>query len=359
MQSVRACVQGAQPGAHSPQARHDTVWGTAEELAIGYARDPEVRFRGSSGGVLTALGQFLLSSGRVKFIVHVGASRDEPLRTESRASDSAAAVLDGAGSRYGPATTLLGFEAALARSEPFALIAIPCDIAAVRNLARLDARVDAQMRYALTMVCGGASDLTKTEEVLAGFGVRPEELSLLRYRGFGNPGATRIETRDGRTFELSYKQMWELESTWMIQPRCKVCPDAIGESADLAASDVWAGGEPKGNNDGFNGVIKRTQRGLELYRAALEAGVIGTEPKPTTFRDFDDYQPHQVLKKRAVWARLAGRRAAGSAVPETHNLRLEDCARLNRVAENLAEARGARRRSRQGTLGEPPVVARD
>src|ERR1700679_3852880 len=135
--------------------------------------------------------------------------------------------------------------------------------------------------------------------------------------------------------------MWEDEATWRIQPRCKICPDAIGENADLAASDVWPGGGPAGEDEGFNGIIVRTQRGLELYRAALEAGAIAVESQTVRVRDFDGFQPHQVRKKRAVWARLAGMRAAGHAVPHTDNLRLEECAHLNTVAENLAEARGA------------------
>jgi coenzyme F420 hydrogenase subunit beta len=167
-----------------------------------------------------------------------------------------------------------------------------------------------------------------------------------------------LETRDGRSFELTYQDMWKDEATWRIQPRCKICPDAIGESSDLAASDVWPGGAPAGENPGFNGIIVRTRRGLELYRAALAAGAIAVEAREVSFRDFDDFQPHQVYKKRAVWARLAGMRAAGRPVPETHNLRLEECARLNTPAENLAEARGARRRAREGTLGEPPAVKR-
>ena len=339
-------------------AAHDVVWGRAEHLAIGYARDPEVRFRGSTGGVLTALGQFLLTSGRVKFILHVAASGREPLRTERRLSFDAAAVLDAAGSRYGPAAPLVDFTELLDRAEPFALIAKPCDIGAVRNLARIDSRVDRYLRYALTFVCGGASDLTKSEEVVGELGLRPEELSLFRYRGYGCPGPTRLEAQDGRSFELTYRDMWEDEATWRIQPRCKICPDAIGESADLAASDVWPGGGPGGEDEGFNGIIVRTQRGLELYRAALEAGAIAVESRLVDFRDFDGFQPHQVRKKRAVWARLAGMKAAGQAVPQTDNLRLEECARLNTVAENLAEARGARRRSRQGRLGEPPATER-
>ena len=348
----------AMPAAPATQAADDVVWGRAEHLAIGYARDPGVRFRGSTGGVLTALGQFLLTSGRVKFILHVAASGREPLRTERRLSFDAASVLDAAGSRYGPAAPLVDFTEVLDRAEPFAVIAKPCDIGAVRNLARIDSRVDRHLRYALTFVCGGASDLTKSEEVVGEFGLRPDELSLFRYRGNGCPGPTRLETQDGRSFELTYQDMWEDEATWRIQPRCKICPDAIGESADLAASDVWPGGGPAGEDEGFNGIIVRTPRGLELYRAALEAGAIAVESQRVGFRDFDGFQPHQVRKKRAVWARLAGMKAAGQVVPQTYNLRVEECARLNTVAENLAEARGARRRSRQGRLGEPPATER-
>jgi coenzyme F420 hydrogenase subunit beta len=351
-------VEGAHAGDQSAQAIHDVVWGPAEHLAIGYANDPAVRHRGSTAGVLTALGQFLLASGRVKFILHVSASSREPLRTDRRLSFDAASVQEGAGSRYGPAATLVDFSALLDCAEPFALIAKPCDIAAVRNLARIDSRVDRYLAYALTFVCGGASDLTKSEEVLSDFRIRADEISLFRYRGYGNPGPTRLETRDGRSFELTYQDMWKDEATWRIQPRCKICPDAIGESSDLAASDVWPGGAPAGENLGFNGIIVRTRRGLELYRAALAAGAIAVEAREVSFRDLDDFQPHQVYKKRAVWARLAGMRAAGRPVPETYNLRLDECARLNTLAENLAEARGARRRARQGSLGEPPAVKR-
>jgi coenzyme F420 hydrogenase subunit beta len=308
--------------------------------------------------VLTALGQFLLASGRATFILHVAASGNEPMRTVRRLSFDAASVLEGAGSRYGPASPLVDFTALLERREPFALIAKPCDIAAVRNLARIDPRVNEYLRYALTFVCGGASDLTKSEEVANGLAVRTEELSLFRYRGHGNPGPTRLETKDGRSHELTYQQMWEDEATWGIQPRCKICPDAMGESADLAASDVWPGGGPTGDDAGFNGIIVRTKRGLELFRAALAAGAITVEPKPIGFRDFDGFQPHQVRKKRAVWARLAGIEAAGFPTPEIHNLRLAECAQLNSLSENLDEARGARRRASEGRLGEPPAVPR-
>ena len=335
----------------------DSVWGSAESISIGHATDPDVRFRGSTAGVLTALGQFLLESGRAKLVLHVGASNSAPMRTERRLSFDAVSVLEGAGSRYGPAAPLVDFCEVLDRKEPFALIAKPCDVTAVRNLARIDPRVDRYMCYALSFLCGGTSDLTKSEEVLEEFGVRESELQLFRYRGYGNPSLNTIETKDGRRFGLTYQQLWEDESTWMIQPRCKICPDAIGLAADLVASDVWPGGGPTGEDDGFNGIIVRNRRGLELYEAALAAGKL-TVTRPATFRDFDTFQPHQVRKRRAIWARYLGMQKAGRPVPATIDLSVKDCARQNTVAENLHEARGARDRARGGRLGEPRPIAR-
>ena len=341
-----------------PDTKSDLIWGTVEKLAIGYAGEPAVRHQASTGGVLTALSQYLLKSGRVKFILHVAASRSEPMRSERRLSFDSASILEAAGSRYGPAAPLIDFLSILDRDEPFALVAKPCDITAVRNLGRLDARVEANMRYALTLVCGGASDLTKSEDVLSDLGMKERDLALFRYRGYGNPGMTRIETKDDRVFELTYQKMWEQESTWMIQPRCKICPDAIGESADIVASDVWPGGGPSGDDAGFNGIIVRNQRGLELYHAAVSAGAIVVDPQEVGFADFNHFQPHQVRKKRAVWARLAGLKAAGRPIPLARNLRIEECARTNTHASNLAEARAASRRARSGKLGEPKVVRR-
>ncbi|TJV89390.1 MAG: coenzyme F420 hydrogenase, partial [Mesorhizobium sp.] len=70
---INAVCPGTRIAGPPAQASHaaltDTVWGPVERLVLGRAGDPTVRFVGSGGGVLTALGQFLLSSGRVKFVL--------------------------------------------------------------------------------------------------------------------------------------------------------------------------------------------------------------------------------------------------------------------------------------------------
>lgn len=344
-------VEGSRQDELVPGTSVDTIWGPAGALAVGYAGNPGVRHRCSTGGILTALGQYLLSSGRVDFILHVKAKPGFPMRTEQTLSFDTEAVLEAAGSRYGPAAPLVDFEAALSLERPFAVIAKPCDINAIRNLSRLDERVSRYLRYRLVFVCGGASDLTKSEGVLRDFGTAEGELRLFRYRGYGNPGHTRIETAE-RSETLTYQDMWAEESKWMIQPRCKICPDAIGEAADIVASDFWPGGGPTGEDEGFNGIIVRTARGRELFDAAIADGAIVID-RETNFREFDVMQPHQVRKKRAVWARYQGMAAAGLPMPETVNLRIDACARQNDIAANLREARGAKLRAGTGRLGEP------
>jgi coenzyme F420 hydrogenase subunit beta len=349
-------VEGAEPHRLSPETAIDTVWGPIDELVLGHAADPEVRHRGSSGGALTALAQFMLASRRVELVVHVAASREAPMRNARHLSFDRTEVLDACGSRYAPAAPLRDFVSVLERGRPFAFIGKPCDVAAVRNLARVDPRVDRCMRYALTMICGGASEFGKSVDVLERFGVAERDLVVFRYRGHGNPGATRIETRDGGVHELGYMEMWEDEGTWRIQSRCKICPDAIGESADLVVGDTWPEATPQGEDAGFNSILARTAAGRELLEAAIVAGAI-TVCGPLNARQLDDFNPHQVAKKRAVGARLAALRALGCPAPRVRRLRIARLAATGGLRPAVREFRGTVRRHRWGRLGEPAILA--
>ncbi len=351
-------IEGADPKAIPDDAETDLIWGPVipSTLTIAHASDPVVRHRGAAGGVLTALGQYLLRSGEVELVLHVKARPDAPVRSVATVSETPEAVLDAATSRYGPAAVFEDLESVLARGRPFAVIAKPCDIGAMRRMAEVDKRARELLRYGLTLACGGASDLIKSLDVLKRFHVVEKDVSLFRYRGYGNPGPTRVETTGGRSFELSYEDMWGNESGWRIQPRCKICPDAIGEAADVVSSDCWPGGAPEGEDDGFNAVFARTRAGVSLFERAVTSGAL-TVVRSIGIRDMDLFQPHQVRKKRAVWARLQGMREAGMVVPAVERLRIADLAATNEESENEREKHGAVTRARAGRLGEPPAVA--
>jgi coenzyme F420 hydrogenase subunit beta len=227
---------------------------------------------------LTALGCYLLRSGEVDAVVHVKASVTDPILTDAHVSFTPEDVIGGAQSRYGPAAPLVHVNDLLDRGLRVAIIAKPCDIAAIRNLARIDARAREMVKYCLTLFCGGVPDTGTATDIAAHFGVSVDELTLFRWRGDGWPGTTHLETRDGRAFDLSYDQAWyNPDASWAydMQFRCKICPDAIGELADVAAPDGWImeNGVPLHREGaGVNIAIARTKAGACLIERAVAAG---------------------------------------------------------------------------------------
>jgi coenzyme F420 hydrogenase subunit beta len=347
-------VEGPDPAADVGDTRWDTIWGPALRIAKGHAADPAIRFQASAGGGLSALAIYLLESGRVDFILHVAASTEQPMRTKRHLSFDRAQVMAAAGSRC-PAAPLIDFAQLLDRGRPFAFIGKPCDVGAVRNLARHDPRVDRLVPYVLAFVCGGASEFAKTRDLVAGFGLEEEDVSLLRYRGMGNPGLTRVEAKDGRAFAVTYNELWRDEGKWMLQFRCKICADAIGELADIAVSDVWPDGAPKAENEGFNGFIARTPKGRALLADAERAGALVLS-EDLDFRDLDVVQPHQVSKKQAVAARLAAMRDVGATTPSFARLRLEAAAATTDAETRQANYTGMCDRLSRGDNREPAVA---
>ena len=176
------------------------------------------------------------------------------------------------------------------------------------------------------------------------FGLDEDDVALFRYRGHGNPGPTVVDTKAGERFAKSYLDMWADESGWEVETRCKFCPDALGEAADVASADIWPGGSPTGEDAGFNGIIVRTEVGEELVASAVQAGelVVAGEITP---RQFDYFQPHQVRKKEALAARYQGLADAGVAPIEARGLRIAELGRRLDGERYEQQRAGAKRRA--------------
>jgi len=334
----------------------DNVWGPWRRMTRAYASDSEQQHIGATGGVLTALGIYLLKSKRVDFILHAKSSTRDPSFGDRQLSFSKADVIESAGSRYGPTATLIDIGEVLDRNQAFAFIGKPCDVAALRNYARHDSRVDELVKYWLCMVCGGFGTPASTQAFYKRIDIEPEEVTLLRYRGYGCPGPTRVETRD-TVKEVHYLDFWgDDESMWALPFRCKVCPDGIGEAADIAASDTWVGGSPNRvdseTDPGVNAIIARTRAGEELIAAAVTDGALNIEYDIAP-DDMSIYQPHQMHKKYAAWARHQGLADEGRIKPDTERLRIRELAGELPDASNNHQRNGTRKRIRDGKVSEP------
>jgi coenzyme F420 hydrogenase subunit beta len=291
-----------------------SLWGPVVALWEGHAADPDVRRRASSGGAATALAVERLRSGAAHGVLHVRAAPHEPWRNEPVLSRDVASVLAACGSRYAPASPGEGLALVEAAEGPCVVIGKPCDVAGVRQAARLRPDLAARIDLTIGVFCAGTPSTAGTLEMLATMGVTDlDDVVSVDYRGEGWPGEARVElrSRSEPPPALSYEESWgeilQRHRPW----RCKICPDHTGEFADISVGDPWW--RPTGDDPGRSLVVARTDRGRLAVEAAIASGALTLEPAP--FDRLPRSQPNLVRTRGAVWGRVQAMRAMGMPVP--------------------------------------------
>ncbi|PZU45675.1 MAG: hypothetical protein DI566_09460 [Microbacterium sp.] len=308
----RACPGMRVAAQHPDGAERHPLLGSYFAVWEAWASDPELRHAGSSGGVLTALNTWLLESGQAARVTGAAADHDHPRRSVPVTILTRAEAVAAAGSRYAPVAALANTDAFLPGS---AVTGKPCEAAAMRALP--GAGSDESRPLLLSFFCAGTPSQKATDRLLDDLGIAPDAtVDELRYRGNGWPG--RFTARAGDvSVDADYEESWGSTLGPTTQWRCKVCPDGVGESADIVAADSWATDERGyplfAEGAGVSALIARTRRGLAVIEAAIDAGVI--EVRPLSMADLASAQPLQTARRRHLLARLWGSLLAGRRPP--------------------------------------------
>lgn len=327
-QQAERTIAGSCPGAvvapWRPAAHQHEYWGPYLALRTGHATDERLRHRASSGGALSAVLVYALESKRVDAVVEVVADPSRPTRNLVTIATSADEIFAGAGSRYAPSSPLEGIAELLEREDRLAFVGKPCDVSALRLLGQHDARVTERFPLMLSFFCAGIPSLKRSDAVIRAMGLNPEELHSFRYRGEGWPGHAAALSRDGIEKQMTYAESWGGVLSKEIQFRCKICPDAVGGSADLVCADAWhcdAGGYPIFEDlPGRSLIVPRTSVGADLLGGAVKARALKLDAKELKADDVDRMQPGQTGKKSLVAARTAALRLLLRPVPVMKNL---------------------------------------
>jgi coenzyme F420 hydrogenase subunit beta len=336
-----AVIAGSCPGSivapwsAGPQSHE--YWGPYQELRTGHATDERLRHTASSGGVLSALLLYALEEGLVDGVVEVGPDPDRPTGNRVVISTSAADIFNGAGSRYAPSSPLQQLDVLLERKDRLAFVGKPCDVSALRLYGRFDDRVAQRFPLVLSFFCAGVPSLDRSDAVVRKLGFEPDSITFFRYRGEGWPGEASAVGKDGSERRMSYADSWGGVLAKEVQFRCKICPDAVGGSADLVCADAWyadeAGYPAFDDLPGRSLVIARTRIGAELLRNAVASGAIKIDEDHVEPTDIDRMQPGQTKKKRLVRARTSALRLMFRPIPVMKDLCVDQAARRAQMAE--------------------------
>jgi coenzyme F420 hydrogenase subunit beta len=301
-------------------------WGPVLEVWEGHAADVETRWRGSSGGAVTALAAHALAAGRAGGVVHVRQKTDNPIENETTISESVAELVATAGSRYAPASPCDRIDEIARRETPVVFIGKPCDVQAIAAASQRDPRLDRNIALTIAIFCAGTPSSNGTRALLDRLGV-PEDAAVtgIRYRGEGWPGEMHATYRlpdgtAGKTGGISYEEGWGRILQRHRQWRCHVCADHTGEYADISVGDPWD--KPRGGETtpGSSLIIVRTERGRTFLRRAMAAGELTASRRSRNA--IATAQPNLARTRRLLFGRLAGMRIAGMTPPAYPGWRL-------------------------------------
>ena len=288
-------------------------WGPVRRLWEGHSTDEEIRFRGSSGGAITALALSGLEAGGMGGVLHTAASQADPIRNETVMSRSREQLLRTAGSRYSPASPCERLDLIEQAPGRSIFIGKPCDVTAVQNICRIRPTLAEKVGLTIALFCAGTPSTKGTKKILEQMGLDPEKrLESFHYRGQGWPGRATAVPTEGESRSLSYEQSWGEILTRHVQWRCRLCADHTGEFADVAVGDPWYR-TPQDGELGRSLIVARTQRGEQFVQAAIDSGFLNAEEREPEILVAS--QPNLLKTRGAVWGRRLGCRLTGAGAP--------------------------------------------
>ena len=329
-------------------------WGPVAKVWEGYATDLEVRFKGSSGGALTAIAAYCLEREGMEGVLHVRQSAEDPTRNTTVLSHTREDLLVGTGSRYSPAAVCEKLGEVERAGAPCVVIGKPVEIAATRKAAAVNPALAEKVGVTLSFYCAETPPTCATTGLLSGLGVDVAGLEEVRYRGEGWPGhfATRARGAMEKVRHLTYQKSWAFLQGFRPWST-RIWPDGGGELADISCGDPWYE-EPDGVNPGFSLVVARTRKGVEIIEGAIAAGYLKLES--AELWKIPASQQGLLDKKGSVWGRRLAMRALGMAVTRFDGLDLRHCWGLLPAEEKFRSIIGTMRRILQRQLRKPCVM---
>jgi coenzyme F420 hydrogenase subunit beta len=244
---------------------------------LAWSTDTKVRYTSASGGVATALLTYLLREGivdavllpKLKFVRGLGSVYG--IWTIIRSPED---LSKHSGSLYAPVYGLSKIlDYALSRFKRIAITAVPCYARAIRRV--LESRDRSGDVFIVGLYCNNTPSMWATKYALRYFDINVEDVESIRFRGCGWPGYTIIETKE-RTIRVPSPVFWDSGfGQYFYGDGCYLCADQANASADLSLADPWTlPHEPIKRLGGATLVVVRSERGLNVFKEAVEAGYL-------------------------------------------------------------------------------------
>lgn len=295
----------------------DRLLGNYIECYRGYSADPEIRWRATSGGVVTSLLLFLLKEKYIDGALVTRMAKGDPLKGEAFIARTEGEILSAVGSKYVPIPVNEMLSEISSQAGRFAVVGLPCHIEGIRRAELRNANLQQRIVCRFGLVCSHTIGFQGVEYVLRRMGISRCEVAELKFRGEGWPGGLRALLKDGSTRRLPTLDSWwsEVYGGFFFGHRhCLWCTDVLNELADISFADAWLPDVVGNDRIGTSVMMVRTERGEHL----LDAAVNGNRIQLSALKASEALRSQlfmTLFKKRNIRARLVLARLFGMSFP--------------------------------------------
>ena len=269
--------------AASDGMNHCSETGYYRNCFVGYAPQEEIRWAGSSGGMLTWTLCELLRRNEIDHVVCVHSNPDPGKLYCFNIVSTLEEVRASSKSSYYPVELSEVIQHILGRPGRYVVVGLPCVCKAIRNAQKTIPKLEQRIRFVIGLVCAG-------QQVNAGFaqaisiksGLDGDLIRICfraKKKGVSPQNYIfQLESSQGSFAETTFfdgvKEFWA--SGAFRLSGCNYCDDAFAECADAAFMDAWL---PEYANDsaGHNIVLCRNPTFSDLLREVDTLEPIGID----------------------------------------------------------------------------------
>ena len=287
--------------------------GSTKCVRTGYSSVPQIRAKGSSGGVITQTLIYLLENKLIDAAILAKQGIPKPDKARAYIARTVDDIIDCSQSIYIP-VSMLDILKDLNLNEKYAITCLPDQSASLRVLQKNKYLPALSIKYILGPYTGTAIYPQAIRCFLRSKKVKIEdEITSLKWRAGDWPGYLEIKLRSGiviRTPKVYYNYL----IPFFITKASLQSMDFVNEFADLAVGDAWS---PKFENmgGGHSVVVTRTSRMEKIISDMVNKDLLVLK-KEDPIKALDMHGHMLDFKKRGGFIRNKIRKALGLQSPD-------------------------------------------
>lgn len=243
---------------------------------MGYAADEKIRANAASGGTVTALLCHLLETKQIDGAwVTRSEIKDGKLSYKTFIATTKEELMECSSSVYMHMPLLRHTKMLEDFSGRLAVVLVPCQMRGFSAMLEKNPQLNEKIALKVGLYCSGSHREEATTVPLRKKKIPLENAVRIYYRRGHWRGLSTVQYADGSERTLSYpKTICAYKNAYFFsRESCMVCQDHFGFAADISFGDIWLK-EMKKNPIKHTSCVIRTQRALDMYRSAVDAGAL-------------------------------------------------------------------------------------